>query len=148
MDRRKGDFELDSTHMQTMKSVGDLLRQRRKEMNLSLKEAENATSIRMAYLQALEDGEMHKLISPIYAQGFFKQYAAFLGMDGEQIVRENPSVFSRPEVQEFAYGIGTLEGRGNPGARVKWFPNALWVFAFVIVLILAWYFARLLGVIG
>jgi cytoskeletal protein RodZ len=148
VDRRKGEFELDSTHMQTMKSVGDLLRQRRKEMNLSLKEAENATSIRMVYLQSLEDGEMHKLISPIYAQGFFKQYAAFLGMDGEQIVRENPSVFNRPEVQEFAYGIGTLEGRGNPGAGVKWFPNALWVFAFVMVLILAWYFARLLGVIG
>lgn len=148
MERRKGDIELDSAHVQNMKNVGDLLRQRRKEMNLSLKEAENATSIRIAYLQALEDGEMHKLISPIYAQGFFRQYAAFLGMDGEQIVRENPNIFNRPEVQEFAYGIGTLEGRGNPGAGVKWFPNALWVLAFVIILVFAWYFARLVGVIG
>ncbi len=148
MERRKGGFELDPAQTQDMKNVGDLLRQRRKEMNLSLKEAENATSIRIAYLQALEDGEMNKLISPIYAQGFFKQYASFLGIDGEQIVRENPGVFSRPEVQEFAYGIGTLEGRGNPGAGVKWFPNALWIMAFVLILILAWYFARLLGVIG
>jgi cytoskeletal protein RodZ len=132
-----------------MKTVGDLLRQRRKEMNLSLKEAENTTSIRIAYLQALEEGEMHKLISPIYAQGFFKQYASFLGLDGEQIVRDNPDVFNhRPEVQEFAYGIGTLEGRGNPGAGIKWFPNALWIVAFVMILILAWYFARALGVIG
>lgn len=148
MERRKGGFELDPIQTQDMKNVGDLLRNRRKEMNLSLKEAENATSIRIAYLQALEDGEMQKLISPIYAQGFFKQYASFLGIDGEQIVREHPGVFSRPEVQEFAYGIGTLEGRGNPGAGVKWFPNALWITAFVLVLILAWYFARLLGVIG
>lgn len=148
MERRKGELELDSAQVQSMKSVGDLLRQKRKDMNLSLKEAENATSIRIAYLQALEDGEVHKLISPIYAQGFFKQYAAFLGMDGEQIVRENPQAFTRPEVQEFAYGIGTLEGRGNPGSGVKWFPNALWVLAFVVILILAWYFARLVGVIG
>ena len=148
MERRKGDIELDTTHMQNMKGVGDLLRQKRKEMNVSLKEAENATSIRIAYLQALEDGEMHKLISPIYAQGFFKQYAAFLGMDGEHIVRENPQIFSRSEAQEFDYGIGTLEGRGNPGSGVKWFPNALWVFAFVLILVLAWYFARLVGVIG
>lgn len=148
MERRKGGVELDSKQTCDMKSIGELLRHRRKEMNLSLKEAENATSIRIAYLQALEDGEMHKLISPIYAQGFFKQYASFLGMDGEQIVRENPAVFHRPEIQEFAYGIGTLEGRGNPGAGVKWFPNALWVVAFVVVLIFAWYFARLLGVIG
>lgn len=148
MERRKGDVELDSAHTQNMKNVGDLLHQKRKEMNLSLKEAENATSIRIAYLQALEDGEMHKLISPIYAQGFFKQYAAFLGMDGEQIVRDHPNVFSRAEAQEFDYGIGTLEVRGNPGAGVKWFPNAVWVLAFVIILILAWYFARLVGVIG
>lgn len=153
MERRKGDLDLDSTNTENMKSVGDLLRQKRKEMNLSLREAENATSIRTTYLQALEDGEMHKLISPIYAQGFFRQYASFLGMDGEQIVRENPQVFNHvfnrsSETQEFTYGIGTLEGRGNPGGGVKWFPNALWILAFVIILVLAWYFARLLGVIG
>jgi cytoskeletal protein RodZ len=148
VERRKGGIEFDPAHAQDMKSVGELLRHRRKEMNLSLKDAENATSIRIAYLHALEEGEMTKLISPIYAQGFFTQYASFLGMDGEQIVRENPSVFARPGVQEFDYGIGTLEGRGNPGAGVKWFPNALWILAFVIVLILAWYSARLLGVLG
>lgn len=139
---------MNSPNVQNMKSIGDLLRQKRKEMNLTLKEAENATSIRISYLQALEEGEVQKLISPIYAQGFFKQYAAFLGMDGEQIVRDNPQVFTRAEVQEFDYGIGTLEGRGNPGAGVKWFPNALWIVAFVGILVLAWYFARLLGVIG
>lgn len=148
MERKKGGFEFDQIQTPEMKNVGDLLRHRRKEMNLSLKEAENATSIRMPYLLALEEGEMHKLISPIYAQGFFKQYASFLGIDGELIVRENPGVFSRAEVQEFAYGIGTLEGRGNPGGGVKWFPNALWVLAFVLVLMAAWYFARLLGVVG
>ena len=148
MERRKGGFELTAVQTEDMKNVGELLRQRRKEMHLSLKEAENATSIRTSYLQALEDGEMNKLISPIYAQGFFKQYASFLGIDGEQIVRDNPSVFSRPEVQEFAYGIGTLEGRGNPGAGIKWFPNALWILTFVLILILAWYVAHLLGVLG
>lgn len=133
---------------QEMKQLGEMLRRKRKEMNLGLKEAENATSIRISYLQSLEEGEMDKLISPIYAQGFFKQYASFLGMDGEKIVRENPEIFNRHGVQEFSYGIGTLEGRGNPGASVKWFPNALWILAFVAVLIAAWYFARLLGVIG
>lgn len=148
MERRKGEWVLDPVQMEITKNVGELLRNKRKELNLSLKEAENATSIRMVYLQALEDGEMQKLMSPIYTQGFFKQYAAFLGIDGEQVVRENPKVFARPESQEFAYGIGTLEGRGNPGASVKWFPNALWILAFVCILIGAWYFARFLGVIG
>lgn len=133
---------------QAMKNVGELLSKKRKELNLSLKEAENSTSIRITYLQALEDGEMHKLISPVYAQGFFKQYASLLGLDAEQIIRDNAVVFFRPDVQEFDYGIGTLEGRGNPGGGVKWFPNLVWVLAFVGVLLIAWYFARLLGVIG
>lgn len=130
-----------------VKEIGDSLRKKRKEMNLSLKEAENATSIRTSYLQALEDGEIGKLISPVYAQGFFKQYATFLGIDGESIVRQNPEIFNRPEEQEFAYGIGTLEFRGNPGAGVKWFPNALWILAILTVLLIAWYFGRLFGVI-
>lgn len=128
--------------------MGDILSFRRKELNLSLKEAENATSIRISYLQALEEGEMGKLISPIYAQGFYRQYASFLGLDGDQIVREHPHVFNRHSSQEFVYGIGTLEGRGNPGGGVKWFPNAIWIVAFILVFAAAWYVARSLGVIG
>lgn len=127
---------------QDIKTIGDGLKKRRQELNLSLKEAENATSIRMGYLQAIEEGEMSKLISPVYAQGFVKQYAAFLGMDGEKLVRDNPEVFNKQERQEFSYGIGTLEVRGNPGAGVKWVPNALWLAAFLIILGVAWYVAR------
>lgn len=125
-----------------MKKIGEAFKQRRKEMNLSLKEVENSTSIRMNYLQSIEEGEVHKLISPVYAHGFVKQYAAFLGVDGEKIVSEHPRIFSRPAPQEFAYGIGTLEVRGNPGAGIKWFPNAIWIGAFVAIALLAWQVAR------
>ena len=135
------------TMKEDLTNIGAIFKQRRKEMNLSLKEAENATSIRMNYLQAIEDGEVNKLISPVYAQGFVKQYAIFLGVDGEKIVRDHPEIFSRPEAQEFAYGIGTLEHRGNLGAGIKWFPNALWIFAFALVTVIAWYIARLFEVI-
>lgn len=126
---------------------GEIFKQRRKELNLSFKEIENATSIRMSYLQAIEEGELHKLNSPVYAQGFVRQYAAFLGIDGEKIVRENPEIFSRPEAQDFAYGIGTLEVRGNPGTGVKWFPNAIWISAFLLLILVAWFTARYFGVI-
>lgn len=130
-----------------MKEIGNILKDRRKELNLSLKEIENATSIRMSYLQAIEDGDMSKLISAVYAQGFIKQYASFLGMDGESMVRERPDIFSRHEKHEFAYGIGTLEMRGNPSSSVKWFPNALWMLAFILVLLAAWYAAKMLEII-
>lgn len=130
-----------------MKSIGETLKRRRKEMNITLKEAENATSIRATYLNSIEEGDVTKLISPVYAQGFMKQYATFLGLDGEGIVKKHPELFNRSEDPEFSYGIGTLEVRGNPGAGVKWFPNAMWVLAFVIVLFVAWYAAHLLDLI-
>lgn len=129
------------------KNIGNLLKQRRKEMNLSLKEAENATSIRIGYLQSIEEGDMAKLISPIYAQGFLKQYATFLGIDAERILRENPDLFSRTAVPEFSYGIGTLEMRGNPSHGVKWFPNILWFLAVTLVFALGWLFAKFMGVL-
>lgn len=130
-----------------VKNFGDLFKQRRKEMNISLREAENATSIRINYLQFIEEGDMSKLISPVYAQGFVRQYAAFLGMDGDRIIREHPDIFNRGQLQEFSYGIGTLEMRTHPGSGVKWFPNALWIGAIVLVVVLAWLVARFLHVI-
>lgn len=129
------------------KNIGEIFKERRKEMNVSLKEAENATSIRMNYLQSIEDGEMHKLISPVYAHGFLRQYAIFLGIDGEKIIRDNPDVFLKSNTQEFSYGIGTLEVRGNPGAGIKWFPNAIWIILFILMLVSAWFLAKFFEVI-
>lgn len=144
---RSQQFPLKNLMKEDMKSIGDLFKQRRKELNLSLKEVENATSIRMSYLQSIEEGEVHKLISPIYAQGFLKQYALFVGIDGDKIIRENPQIFNKIAPQQFSYGIGTLEVRGNPGAGVKWMPNALWLLVFLGILGLAWFVAKTLEVI-
>ncbi len=130
-----------------IQALSSLLKQKRNERNLSLKEVENATSIRMVFLQAIEEGEFNKIISPVYAQGFIKQYASYLGVESESILREHPEAFTYQEEQEFSYGIGTLETRGNPGSSVKWVPNAFWIGAFVFVMIAAWYLAHFLEVI-
>jgi cytoskeletal protein RodZ len=136
-----------ASHPNDLKTIGAMLQRRRQELNLSLKEAENATSIRTVYLQSLEEGSPEKLIAPVYAQGFFKQYAGFLGLDGDKIVRENPELFNKSEPQHFAYGIGTLEHRNQSSAGVKWFPNALWISAFVLSLLVIWYIARIFEVL-
>ena len=126
--------------------IGELLKTKRQEMNLSLKEVENATSIRMNLLKAIEQGEVEKLISPIYAQGFVKQYLAFLGLDAEKLMEQYPKAFEMQK-QEFLYGIGSLEVRGSPGSHVKWVPNAAWFGACVLIFLGAWLFARYLEVI-
>ena len=128
------------------KHVGELFRMKREEMHLTLKEVENATSIRMLYLQAIEEGRLPQLLSGVYAQGFMRQYSSFLGLDADKLAKEFPDAFRFPqEKQTFAYGIGTLEMRNQHPVGGRWMPNALWGAAFVALLIGAWYFARFTG---
>ena len=131
-----------------LKRVGHLFKTKRSDMSLSLKEVENTTSIRASYLEAIEDGSIHQFVSGVYAIGFIKQYAGFLGIDFDLIARESPLAFKIPkEKHEFDYGIGTLEMRGDVGGGVKWLPSLLWALAASVVLVLAWYLAKYLGVI-
>ncbi|MBM3208629.1 MAG: helix-turn-helix domain-containing protein [Chlamydiae bacterium] len=130
-----------------LKRIGNAFRSKRKEMNLSLKEIENSTSIRAGYLEAIEEGSIYQYISSVYAMGFMKQYASFIGLDIDTIIKENPHAFRIPQEKvEFAYGIGTLEHRGSMGGGVKWFPNLLWAVGSAVVLIIAYYIAKYLGV--
>ena len=130
-----------------LKRVGNLLRVKRNELNLTLKEIENSTSIRSSYLEAIEEGNISEFISGVYALGFVRQYATFLGLDAERMVREYPQAFNLPaEKHEFAYGIGTLEVRGSMGGGVKWFPNLMWAAISVLVLVLAYFLSKYLGI--
>jgi cytoskeletal protein RodZ len=130
------------------KRLGTLLKTKRKELNLTLKEVENSTSIRSGYIEAIEEGEIYRYIANVYAQGFIKQYAIFLGFDAEQIMKENPQAFKGSlEKHDFAYGIGTLESRGSLSGGVKWLPNLVWAGVATAVIVLAWYLAKFLGVL-
>jgi cytoskeletal protein RodZ len=131
-----------------LKTIGALFKAKRKEMHLSFKEIENSTSIRTSYLEAIEEGKINDYLSGIYALGFLKQYGNFLGLDVERIMQENPFAFKMPsEKHEFSYGIGTLEMRGSTGGGIKWLPNLMWAGIVAVVLVVAWYLAKHLGVL-
>ncbi|MBA3793024.1 MAG: helix-turn-helix domain-containing protein, partial [Rubrobacter sp.] len=68
--------------------VGRVLERARKDRGLSLEEAERATKIRKRYLVGLEDDDYTVLPDAVYARGFLKTYANFLGLDGAELSRE------------------------------------------------------------
>lgn len=126
--------------------MGDRFRKKREEMNLTLKEVENATSIRQVYLQAIEEGRVQQFLSGVYALGFIRQYGGFLGFDQEKLGKEYPDAFRiGNEKQEFAYGIGTMEARGSPQGGIRWLPNLVWTVAALFIGIAAWYFGKFIG---
>ena len=68
--------------------VGQVLETTRKERGLTLEEVEHATKIRKRYLVGLEREDFGALPDAVYAQGFLKTYANYLGLDGEELSRE------------------------------------------------------------
>src|SRR5918997_1893756 len=68
--------------------IGRVLERARKDRGLTLEEAEKATKIRRRYLEGLEKDDYTVLPDAVYARGFLKTYANFLGLDGDELSKE------------------------------------------------------------
>ncbi len=68
--------------------IGQSLEKARNERGLTLEEVECATKIRKRYLVGLERGDYGELPGAVYARGFLKTYANYLGLDGEELSQE------------------------------------------------------------
>jgi cytoskeleton protein RodZ len=68
-------------------TIGQLLRQTRQSYGGDIAQIATTLRIRVAYLQAIEEGRFNRLPAPVYALGFVRAYANHLGLDGEEAVR-------------------------------------------------------------
>jgi cytoskeleton protein RodZ len=67
-------------------TVGALLRTKREEFGIDLREAADFLRIRYVYLLAIEEGQVDNLPGATYAMGFVRAYADYVGLDGPSIV--------------------------------------------------------------
>src|SRR5262245_1273233 len=67
--------------------VGDILRMNRERRGQELQSVANQLRIRLAYLEAIEEGRYKDLPGSTYAVGFVRSYGDYLGLDGADIVR-------------------------------------------------------------
>ncbi|HEY5608717.1 MAG TPA: RodZ domain-containing protein [Alphaproteobacteria bacterium] len=63
-----------------------MLRDVRASRGLSLRDAAASLRIRLAYLEAIEAGRFKDLPGATYASGFLRAYAAYLGLDGDDVM--------------------------------------------------------------
>ncbi|MES0491681.1 MAG: RodZ domain-containing protein [Leptospirales bacterium] len=68
-------------------SVGQILKKRRLEKKLTIKDACDATKLTSRHINALENENFDQFPGETYTMGFLKSYAKFLGLDGEHIVQ-------------------------------------------------------------
>lgn len=86
-------------------SIGQYLTEARSVRKLSLDDASAVTRISKHYLQALEDENFDILPAPVYARGFMRSYAKFLGLDPVAAVMAMPSEMPQPSGLEPLAGL-------------------------------------------
>ena len=69
-------------------SLGEVLQAARERKGVDLHRAERDTKIRAKHLAALESGDYTELPGTVYARGFLRNYATYLGLDAEEVLED------------------------------------------------------------
>jgi hypothetical protein len=104
--------------------IGTSLREARLRQGLDLLDAETAVKIRSKYLQALEEEQFDVLPAPTYVKGFLRNYAEYLGLDGQLYVDEYNSRYVQgddeltPRLSRRSASAARAQRRAESGALV------------------------------
>jgi hypothetical protein len=85
-----------------------VLAERRGERGLTIEQVASATRVRAEYLRALEADQPDRLPAPVYAKGYLRTYARYLGLDPEPLVE---LLRSRAEHPRRVLGLGMVAVR-------------------------------------
>ncbi|GEM_PF-703578 len=96
-------------------SVGEVFRRARNAYGLSVQDVSHRTLIRMDVLEAIENNDRERLPSRVYALGFVKNYADFLGLDANkmiylfkiQVIGEDPAGKNKNKNRSLADGMSS-----------------------------------------
>lgn len=87
--------------------LGETLRRARTAKGITIEDAERVTRIPRRYLEALELENFGILPAPVYARGFLRSYASYLGLEPKELLPffpvghvEEPALDPLPEVGE------------------------------------------------
>jgi cytoskeletal protein RodZ len=88
-----------------MDKIGNLLKSRREELSLSLKDISSELKVRRYYLELIEDNKLNEVPSKVYTLGYLKLYAEHLGLDGDNLIKKFKDSTPTPnkEIKEEAY---------------------------------------------
>jgi cytoskeleton protein RodZ len=116
-DRLTAAEEQERSPVATFRDVGRILSLARKEKNLTIKEVANKIYVRRQYLIALEAGNLDDLPGRVYILGFIRNYARFLSLDGEELVRQVNALPSVPDYERRQ--VSTISPPPEEGPNIR-----------------------------
>jgi hypothetical protein len=109
-----------------MAELGNTLSRARRARGISLEDVERDTHVSKRYLQALEAEDFSVFPAPVYARGFLRTYARYLGLNPEELVRVFPN-------GDLTVDMTPLPTVSRPPAQMI---NVNWVVAGVVMIFL------------
>jgi cytoskeletal protein RodZ len=121
-------------------SIGEALRSAREAQGKSVEDAAAATRIRSSYLEALEQERFDQLGGNVYAKGFLRSYARYLGIDPGPLL-EAYRAQERPDAPLFEHAPAVIRGQASRRRGPTWLVVAI-VCVSVILLVSLWSLLR------
>jgi transcriptional regulator with XRE-family HTH domain len=97
-------------------TLGETLREAREENGASIEDAAAATRIMQTQLRAIENNDYSGIPAPMYAKGFLKLYAQFLGLEPEPILERFQKEYSDPNRLRPSLSTNTQNKKRTPEA--------------------------------
>jgi cytoskeleton protein RodZ len=80
-------------------SFGTWLRRQREAREISLRDVAERTKISMRYLEAMEEDRFDLLPAPVFAKGFLREYARYVGLSPDEVVNHYLAVQQPDEAE-------------------------------------------------
>ncbi len=81
-------------------SFGDWLRRQREMREISLRDIADRTKISLRYLEAMEENRFDLLPAPLFAKGFLREYARYVGLSPDEVVNHYLAAVEQPKKDE------------------------------------------------
>lgn len=115
---------------------GDLLRDRRERLGLTLERAAELSRIKLEVLAAIESGETEHIPS-VYLRGYIRNYARAIELDSEKLEAHMEHVHGAEPPVQTIFTAGRVRSRGE-----KWLKVSSYLAASVLIAALAWQFTH------
>lgn len=118
-----------------LEQIGQLLREKREQKNLSLEQVAEKTRIHLKTLQNIEEGQIGKNPGPVFMRGFIRTYGEFIGVEIEVLLEKLSSITELQEHNNALSGAVIIESERSVLQEQKFL-----IFLFVVLVLGGGYF--------
>ena len=119
-----------------METIGKYLKSKREARNVTLEEIAEATKIRKAIMEAIENDRQDLIPPRVFAQGFLKSYASYLELDESDVIKRYQETLEELEVKNDEEEIASQQ----PPQKVLTPTRILVLFIIFILALATWFF--------